>query len=164
MLDLMAVEPSNGVIPLYMYTVQRILREMRITQQINGSTFDYLEFKTRVLNSGLIPTQLEPLKQRLEALESFMPQAQTLRYPMGRNQSTKGKGKAQAKVRGTSWKPAVRNELSFHTTPLTYCSRAVSLLWTYLAHVFLRKPRVLCSTFAWGSFLKMTQASVGLWL
>ncbi|EED11758.1 conserved hypothetical protein [Talaromyces stipitatus ATCC 10500] len=55
MLDLMAVESSTGTIPLYMHTVQRILREMRVSQQASGLPFDYLEFKRRVLGSDLTP-------------------------------------------------------------------------------------------------------------
>jgi hypothetical protein len=63
-----------------MHTVQRILREMRISQQASGLPFDYLEFKSRVLESGLTPGQLEPLKQRLDILESFMPETQTINH------------------------------------------------------------------------------------
>ncbi|PYI24949.1 hypothetical protein BP00DRAFT_441139 [Aspergillus indologenus CBS 114.80] len=74
MLDLMAVGQENGPIPLYMHTVQRILREMRIVQQATNGEFDYQEFRRRVMVSGLTPAQLEPLKQRLDILESFMPQ------------------------------------------------------------------------------------------
>jgi hypothetical protein len=33
MLDLMAVGQDKGPVPLYMHTVQRILREMRLLQQ-----------------------------------------------------------------------------------------------------------------------------------
>ncbi|PYI17564.1 hypothetical protein BO99DRAFT_463114, partial [Aspergillus violaceofuscus CBS 115571] len=74
MLDLMAVGQENGPIQLSMHTVQRILREMRIVQQATNGEFDYQEFRRRVMVSGLTPAQLEPLKQRLDTLESFMPQ------------------------------------------------------------------------------------------
>ncbi|CAI7609417.1 unnamed protein product [Penicillium viridicatum] len=76
MLDLMAVGQGQGPVPLYMHTVQRILREMRILQQNTGSQFDYWDFKERILGSGLLRGQLDPLKQRLDTLESFMPPQQ----------------------------------------------------------------------------------------
>lgn len=76
MMDLMAVGQGEGSIPLYMHTVKRILREMRLLQQATSTGFDYPEFKRKVLDAGLTPGQLEPLKQRLDTLESFMPQSQ----------------------------------------------------------------------------------------
>jgi hypothetical protein len=48
MLDLMAVNPEEGSVPLYIHTVNRILREMRLSQQENGSRFDYREFKKMI--------------------------------------------------------------------------------------------------------------------
>ncbi|KAJ5288326.1 hypothetical protein N7508_007392 [Penicillium antarcticum] len=99
MLDLMAVGQDKGPVPLYMHTVQRILREMRLLQQEHASQFDYQEFKRRVLDSDLLPGQLEPLKQRLETLESFMP-SQQAKPPSGLN---KKKGKCQRT--GSSWAP-----------------------------------------------------------
>lgn len=102
MLDLMAVGQDKGPVPLYMHTVQRILREMRLLQQENASQFDYQEFKKRILDSDLLSGQLEPLKQRLETLESFMP-CQQAKPPSGLN---KKKGKSQRA--GSSWVPKVR--------------------------------------------------------
>ncbi|KAJ5379601.1 hypothetical protein N7509_012720 [Penicillium cosmopolitanum] len=90
MLDLMAVGQTNGPLPLYMHTVQRILREMRIVQQNMGTRFDYAEFKMRVLDSELTSGQLEPLKQRLDALESFMPAQQA--YKTGQKKGSQGWG------------------------------------------------------------------------
>ncbi|QGA21583.1 hypothetical protein EYB26_009294 [Talaromyces marneffei] len=99
MLDLMAVGQEKGPIPLYMHTVQRILREMRLLQQETDSGFDYYMFKKKLLGADLLPSQLEPLKQRLETLESFMPHQQVR---LAQN-SKKSKGKAQMK--GSSWTP-----------------------------------------------------------
>jgi hypothetical protein len=100
MLDLMAVDRDNGAVPLYLHTVQRILREMRLLQQSAGSEFDYQDFKSRVLRSGLLPGQLEPLKQRLDTLESFMaPQQAGTSYQM--------QGKPKKKNAGSSWIPKV---------------------------------------------------------
>ncbi|KAJ5394234.1 uncharacterized protein N7487_011875 [Penicillium crustosum] len=96
MLDLMAVGHNNGPLPLYMHTVQRILREMRVEQQSRGTGFDYAGFKTRILVSGLTPGQLEPLKQRLDTLESFMPSKQAFPH-IG--------AKVKAKRRGSDWTP-----------------------------------------------------------
>ncbi|KAF9892011.1 hypothetical protein FE257_002975 [Aspergillus nanangensis] len=100
MMDLMVVGQNEGPIPLYMHTVQRILREMRIAQQQAGSTFDYKEFKQKVLGANLTPGQLEPLKQRLETLESFMPQTQTA-MPWLR----KGQRKESQQTGGSKWDP-----------------------------------------------------------
>jgi hypothetical protein len=103
MLDLMAVESSGGTVPLYMHTLQRILREMRITQQQTGSKFDYLGFKRQILQCGLTPAQLDPLKQRLDTLESFMPRSQTTSSSLGPVSEKK-----IAKSKGTKWTPTVR--------------------------------------------------------
>ncbi|KAJ5751469.1 uncharacterized protein N7511_008434 [Penicillium nucicola] len=98
MLDLMAVDRDNGAVPLYLHTVQRILREMRLLQQSAGSQFNYQDFKSRILSSGLLQGQLEPLKQRLDTLESFMaPQQAGASYQM--------KGKSAKKNAGSSWTP-----------------------------------------------------------
>lgn len=97
MLDLMAVGQDNGPVPLYIHTVKRILREMRMSQQQSRTGFDYQEFKRRITLSGLNSSQLAPLSQRLDTLESFMPQTQT-RY-------TNMKKK---RPHGSDWKPKVR--------------------------------------------------------
>ncbi|OGM44506.1 hypothetical protein ABOM_006771 [Aspergillus bombycis] len=76
MMDLMAIGQKDGQIPLYIHTVKRILRELRIVQQEAGTPFNYQEFKQRVLSSKLTRDQLGPLKQRLDTLESFMPREQ----------------------------------------------------------------------------------------
>lgn len=104
MLDLMAVGQDNGPLPLYMHTVQRILREMRVEQQSLGTGFDYAEFKGRILDSGLTPGQLEPLKQRLDTLESFMPPQQAF--------SRTGKN-IKAKRWGSAWTPQVSHSSIF---------------------------------------------------
>ncbi|KAL4944306.1 hypothetical protein BDV06DRAFT_233620 [Aspergillus oleicola] len=76
MMDLMAV--SGDDTPLYLESIKRILREMRIDQQAKQATgFDYREFKRRVDDCGFTPAQKAPLLQRLDALESFMPVSQT---------------------------------------------------------------------------------------
>ncbi|OAA64778.1 hypothetical protein ISF_04188 [Cordyceps fumosorosea ARSEF 2679] len=75
MLDLMAMGSVAGDSwPLYMHSVTRILREMRLEQQSHGvdGGFDYGDFKRRLTDEALIGTQLGPLQQRLDALESFM--------------------------------------------------------------------------------------------
>ncbi|PYH98224.1 hypothetical protein BO71DRAFT_371757 [Aspergillus ellipticus CBS 707.79] len=99
MMDLMVVGQDEGPIPLYMHTVQRILREMRIAQQQAGSQFNYNEFKQKILGANLTPGQLEPLKQRLDTLESFMPQAQTI------SASVRKKRTILPKNGGSKWNP-----------------------------------------------------------
>ncbi|KAE8152218.1 hypothetical protein BDV25DRAFT_138033 [Aspergillus avenaceus] len=78
MMDLMAVGQDDGSIPLYTHTIKRILREMRIEQQRKKGSgiFSYQDFKGRLMSSSLTTAQLAPLKQRLDTLESFMPQEQ----------------------------------------------------------------------------------------
>ncbi|KAL4949779.1 hypothetical protein BDW69DRAFT_187975 [Aspergillus filifer] len=91
MMDLMAV--SGDDTPLYMESIKRILREMRIIQQTKQATgFNYRDFKRRVDNCGLTPSQMGPLTQRLDALESFMPASQTSTF-------------SQKSARGTDWYP-----------------------------------------------------------
>lgn len=116
MLDLMAVGQEKGPIPLYMHTVQRILREMRLLQQETDSGFDYYMFKKKLLGADLLPSQLEPLKQRLETLESFMPHQQVR---LAQN-SKKSKGKAQMK--GSSWTPKVRIQFLRQVKATNYLS------------------------------------------
>jgi heterodisulfide reductase subunit C len=101
MMDLMAVGKESGAIPLYMHAVQRVLRDLREIQQSEGSQFDYAEFKRRILSSGLLPGQLEPLKQRLDALESFMPLEQV------NPSKTSSTNKSKVKSEGSSWIPKV---------------------------------------------------------
>ncbi|OBT69558.1 hypothetical protein VE03_00820 [Pseudogymnoascus sp. 23342-1-I1] len=76
-LDLMAVSRGDGPMPLYLHAVYRILREMRIEQQEAGTTFNYATFKQRVAQTDMTTAQLSPLAQRLDTLESFMPDTQT---------------------------------------------------------------------------------------
>lgn len=71
---------------------------MRILQQESGARFDYQMFKRRLLSASLTPAQLDPLSQRLEILESFMPPSQSA--------NTGGKGK-KARLRGSDWTPKV---------------------------------------------------------
>ncbi|QPC69173.1 hypothetical protein HYE67_011404 [Fusarium culmorum] len=78
MLDLMAVSSvKGGGLPLYLHVVSRILRDMRIKQQANGSAFDYSNFRALVDREDLKEGQMVPLQQRLETLESFMVPGQT---------------------------------------------------------------------------------------
>ncbi len=94
MLDLMAVSQDDGPMPLYLHTVYRILRDMRIEEQEAGTRFDYQNFKFRLLSTAMTPGQLGPLNQRLDMLESFMPQMQV------RPLSTLGKGKEKGNGKG----------------------------------------------------------------
>jgi len=79
MLDLMAVNPASGPMPLYLHAINRILRELRIVQQQTNDSFNYLEFIKMVEDSPMTREQLAPLTQRLDTLESFMPKSQTER-------------------------------------------------------------------------------------
>ncbi|GKZ24367.1 hypothetical protein AbraCBS73388_011177 [Aspergillus brasiliensis] len=97
MMDLMAVSHGDGDVPLYIHTAKRILREMRAAQEETKSGFEYETFKDQITHSGLTPGQVEPLKQRLGMLESFMPKAQAAKMPSRRGQITE--------KLGTRWEP-----------------------------------------------------------
>ncbi|KAG0652217.1 hypothetical protein D0Z07_0833 [Hyphodiscus hymeniophilus] len=68
MLTLMSVN-QTGVVPLYMGIVTKILRSMA-SKTVNS--FDYLEFRRQLDDSGLDKKQEEFLNQRLDLLESFL--------------------------------------------------------------------------------------------
>ncbi|KAF7888983.1 hypothetical protein EAF00_009283 [Botryotinia globosa] len=72
MLSLMAVKTSEEM-PLYLHTITRILRVLRIAHQINGKPFHYGGFKKHLEDLRLTTGQEGPLIQRLDTLESFMP-------------------------------------------------------------------------------------------
>ena len=101
MFDLMAVNSVGGdSAPLYIAIVQRILRELRIKQQILGGGFNYSAFREAVNSSPLLPGQKMPLEQRLETLESFMVKEQTL-------WDRKTKKKGSKSQRRNVWEPKV---------------------------------------------------------
>ena len=92
---------TGGNLPLYLHVAQRILRDLRVIQQKNGTGFSYTAFKRQLEQENLTDMQLAPLKQRLETLESFMVEDQAKAYNMfGNSQS-----KSNSKARGTSWTP-----------------------------------------------------------
>lgn len=64
--------------------------------------------KKRMFDSDLLPGQLEPLKQRLDTLESFMPSWQATQP----NSANKKKNKSQSA--GSSWTPKVRPSSQFN--------------------------------------------------
>ncbi|KAM0136336.1 hypothetical protein ACHAP3_004565 [Botrytis cinerea] len=72
MLSLMAVKTSEEM-PLYLHSITRILRVLRIAHQISGKPFHYGEFKKHLMDLRLTTGQEGPLTQRLDTLESFMP-------------------------------------------------------------------------------------------
>lgn len=146
MLDLMAVSHGDGPVPLYMHAVYRILREMRIDQQENNSSFSYADFKSRLAKTEMTPAQTSPLNQRLETLESFMPQTQ-----IRATSDMKLKGKAQAlKQCGTDWTSKVSSlKLStFSHQFFNDFSPVVSLSLICRAHASRQKELALSSTYA----------------
>ena len=70
MLKLMSFTDQSGKVPLYMVTLQGILRAM--AEESNGASFNYEEFKRRVDTQEFTKDQLGPLALRLDILESFM--------------------------------------------------------------------------------------------
>jgi len=108
MLDLMAVSTENGPMPLYLHSINRILRELRIEQQAAGphAHFNYAEFRNRIDAVNMTPAQLAPLQQRLDTLESFMDASQTSKPSF---QSMKKKNLTAAK--GNDWRLEVSHLL-----------------------------------------------------
>ncbi|KAJ4235228.1 hypothetical protein NW760_004762 [Fusarium oxysporum] len=104
MLNLMVASPGQGdKMPLYLHTVMRILRELRIKQQQRGGGFNYQEFKNAMKAANLTKQQSAPLHQRLETLESFMVEQDA---PAEGPKGKKGEGKAAPKNRGkVDWTP-----------------------------------------------------------
>lgn len=93
MMELMAVSSVQGSIPLYLHVVQRILKDLRIEEQLNGTTFNYREFKSRLtIDAALAPGQLGPLQQRLDNLESFMVREQVVKIANKKALQSQGKG------------------------------------------------------------------------
>jgi len=101
MLDLMAVNTDDGNMPLYLHSINRILRELRIIQQHTNDNFNYRKFKKMVDELDLTSGQKGPLTQRLDTLESFMPKSQTL--ATGTIQQKGNKMKKTADSGGNDW-------------------------------------------------------------
>lgn len=95
----MAISSVQGGMPLYMHVVQRILKDLRIEQQEKETTFNYRDFKQRLLDAALTPAQLQPLQQRLETLESFMVKEQVVHISKKKAIQSQGKG--------NNWEPKV---------------------------------------------------------
>ncbi|KAH6872055.1 hypothetical protein B0T10DRAFT_522595 [Thelonectria olida] len=94
MLNLMAAHPGQGGrMPLYLHTVMRVLRELRIHQQRQGVGFDYQAFRKALEAETLTEAQSVPLYQRLETLESFM---------VKQNANTPGPVKQKRKMNASS--------------------------------------------------------------
>lgn len=90
MFNLMAVKAKEEM-PLYLHSISRVLRNLRISHQISGRPFHYGEFKKRIKDLQLTPAQEGPLTQRLDTLESFMPVHQReagSRFPIKRGIGT----------------------------------------------------------------------------
>jgi len=104
MLDLMAV--TSGGMPLYLHVVNRILRELRVSQQRAGGRFSYSAFKRMLQAEQLTDMQLAPLKQRLDTLESFMVEDQAKAFDMFSPQRGGTPKKKQTAIQaGTNWTP-----------------------------------------------------------
>ena len=106
MIALMALDVEQGDgWPLYVHTVLRILRTMRTEQQYESNTrFDYSDFKRRLDGEGLVGSQLGPLQQRLDTLESFMPRDQVYVKPWSKKKSLR---EAQSFYTRDVWTPTV---------------------------------------------------------
>ncbi|KAK4125151.1 hypothetical protein N657DRAFT_663079 [Parathielavia appendiculata] len=145
MLDLMAVA-AGGNLPLYLHVAQRILRDLRVTQQKTDTGFSYTAFKRSLALENLTDMQLAPLKQRLETLESFMVEDQAKAYNMFASGQLRQKTKKYAAAEGTSWTPK-----NGHLTIVDLSCPCVT-------------PEMACSLFniCLSLFLEQDSAAVGL--
>lgn len=85
----MAVK-EGGSMPLYLHVVNRILRDLRLEQQKNGSAFQYAAFKRMIADEPLTVAQRAPLVQRLDTLQSFMVKEQVQSsFAFGRSRKNK---------------------------------------------------------------------------
>ncbi|KAH7111372.1 hypothetical protein EDB81DRAFT_671448 [Dactylonectria macrodidyma] len=107
MLNLMVASPGQtGRMPLYLHTVMRVLRELRINQQRQGGVFNYQEFKNAMEAEPLTKEQSVPLQQRLETLESFMVKQDTnVGGPANKNGKNKWASHSVEAHEIVDWKP-----------------------------------------------------------
>ena len=116
MLDLMAMGSAAGdAWPLYMHTVTRILRDMRLEQQqrLENDGFNYGDFKRRLTEQTLVGGQLGPLQQRLDALESFMAPIDATKTRLQGGNGKHGRFVKGEKTVDKTWKPKVSSSLRF---------------------------------------------------
>ncbi|KAI1427704.1 hypothetical protein F5Y12DRAFT_791994 [Xylaria sp. FL1777] len=97
MLELMAFDRAQ---PLYAQVIQRILRDMRLSQQDKPGRFNYHEFISKLDGEPLSPDQKRGLRQRLDTLQSFMVPEQVNRL------TNRGDERL-----GTNWTPKARELL-----------------------------------------------------
>lgn len=108
MLDLMAVSSVQGSLPLYLHVINRILRDMRLDQQNKNKSFNYADFKKKLVEASLSDGQKAPLQQRLETLESFMPKSQVPVGDISGRLMPPVKASHGASPHGTNWTAEVR--------------------------------------------------------
>jgi hypothetical protein len=63
---------TGGKTPLYMHVVHRVLRTMKLGEQLHGRVFNLSEFKRLVEAENLLLGQAAPFKQRIDTLDSFL--------------------------------------------------------------------------------------------
>ena len=69
-LKLMSCSEQEVKVPLYIVSLQRILREM--AKETQSGEFDYLDFRQRIVDAGFTKDQQNPLDLRCDLLESFL--------------------------------------------------------------------------------------------
>ncbi|KAI1491438.1 hypothetical protein F5X96DRAFT_631653 [Biscogniauxia mediterranea] len=106
MLDLMSFDKNP---PLYMHTVQRVLREMRIDQQKTGTAFKYQDFIKALDTAKMDGSQSGALRQRLENLETFMLPEQVKQKKGSQPQPQKKKKKKGKKQQAPDEKSETEN-------------------------------------------------------
>ncbi|RCI08864.1 hypothetical protein L249_4989 [Ophiocordyceps polyrhachis-furcata BCC 54312] len=145
MLDLMAVSSSTqagsaaagGGMPLYLHVVTRILRDLRLEQQLTGGGFDYAKFKSAIANEAMTPGQMAPLQQRLDTLQSFMVKEQVTKQKTKKKTTTTT---TTTMKRGISWSPTPGQLTIIDLSCPCVTADAACALFTICVSLFLEQP------------------------
>ncbi|KAK3711425.1 hypothetical protein LTR37_009604 [Vermiconidia calcicola] len=96
MLKLVAVSDQAGPVPLYLFSLRRVLREIAVEKK--GAAPNHLDFKAPLDVEPFTRDQLASLKLRLDLLESFMEGAATGETKGAARPKKKGIVKAMKKL------------------------------------------------------------------
>lgn len=121
MMDLMSVnvQGADGT-RLYVQVIYKVLREMRLSEQHSGGSFNYSLFKKKMDEEMLTKGQLGPLKQRLDVLESFMNESHAKAYNMASIQRIQPGNKKKKRNNGngpSNQAPAAQNQPTYGGGP-----------------------------------------------
>ncbi|KAF2837504.1 hypothetical protein M501DRAFT_171180 [Patellaria atrata CBS 101060] len=113
---LMALNDTDGEVPLYMEVFTRILRELAIA--FPGRTgVNYIEFKKRVQQEGFARSQTGPMNLRMDLLESFMDLGSEDKWEISAFQNTKPKRKFEGGPKSTYFQQRTEDKFAEQKGP-----------------------------------------------